>query len=1069
MKGDFTRLTFDRSKHYSSVLNQQGRVAIDADWNEQAAIEHHDARTTRQDVIGLCGGPQGVDADGNPLAGFDVTTDGAVLTVTGGRYYVDGILAEKEADTAITAQPDLPVSGLGQVAGLAAGAALPEGAYLAYLDVWERHITALEDESIREVALGGPDTATRTQVMAQVRLLRVGDAGVDFTCASPSAAWDALTAASTGQLEARAEPDDESESACVVPAKAGFRGLENQLYRVEVHRVISATRVLIKWSRENASVVVHWTGQDNLDANKLTVGSTGRDAVLGLAANNWAELTDDEREKRNEPGLLVKIVKVEGNVLTIDPGGQTINYADFGTNPKVRRWDMPADTGAVEVTVGAAAFTELELGVQIRLKAGLFRPGDYWLIPARTFNADIEWPRVPNTQTPIPQPPHGISHHYCRLALFDFVADVWTKRGDCRRLFPPLTEMIHFYGVGGDGQETLPGATLGQPLQVAVTNGEQPINNARVRFRLVPETAAGQLTGTSGSGKSVDVTTGTLGIYDCTWQLGAARQNQRVEAFLVEIDGKPFVDATGAPLLPSVFFNANLSVADRVAYDPANCPDLANARTVQQAIDALCARPTGGGCCPTVGEGGDYPDLATALADLRERGRQNICLCLLSVPGIYDIDGLNIDNDVVSLTIGSHGGARLIFSSPLRFFGQTSLTLHDLVLVPTPGLADEHGIAVQFDRCRQVTIERCQISGDAEQGTLIGVGPVDRLLLRDNVLEASQRSTMDGLLGILRIAEMPDELAVPFAKHQEGAVHLEQFLEAVPEAVRLLEGLDAAQRKELSTRLNQAVISGQAQTNLSMGELLRLLQLVRAIQLPQERPDAYTDLYVDLRRAAIKARPGTALVIMGDLPPEPQPDFFTLGLDEDDTILLESNALDGIVSLYGPPPPRDAIPQILANNILEQINSRLKEGQLAILGLMGTVHLHSNQITNLTVGEEMLRRFIDRAQGSGAIQTADLFGRLSLSNNVFEGGLNLMLADSVLLDGNQYSDFGAVLRGGQRILATAVVRPVPAADLLIADGSVLVGNQARQRTGGHAIRNIARSSQQAANLNIVIS
>ncbi len=42
--------------------------------------------------------------------------------------------------------------------------------YLVYLDVWERHITALEDDYIREKALGGPDTATRTQVVWQVKI-----------------------------------------------------------------------------------------------------------------------------------------------------------------------------------------------------------------------------------------------------------------------------------------------------------------------------------------------------------------------------------------------------------------------------------------------------------------------------------------------------------------------------------------------------------------------------------------------------------------------------------------------------------------------------------------------------------------------------------------------------------------------------------------------------------------------------------------------------------------------------------------------------------------------------------
>ena len=38
MKGDFSRITFDPKKHYSRVLMQQGRVQLDADWNEQAAI-----------------------------------------------------------------------------------------------------------------------------------------------------------------------------------------------------------------------------------------------------------------------------------------------------------------------------------------------------------------------------------------------------------------------------------------------------------------------------------------------------------------------------------------------------------------------------------------------------------------------------------------------------------------------------------------------------------------------------------------------------------------------------------------------------------------------------------------------------------------------------------------------------------------------------------------------------------------------------------------------------------------------------------------------------------------------
>ena len=39
MKGDFTRDTFKKEKHYSGVRMQQGRVQVDADWNEQVDIQ----------------------------------------------------------------------------------------------------------------------------------------------------------------------------------------------------------------------------------------------------------------------------------------------------------------------------------------------------------------------------------------------------------------------------------------------------------------------------------------------------------------------------------------------------------------------------------------------------------------------------------------------------------------------------------------------------------------------------------------------------------------------------------------------------------------------------------------------------------------------------------------------------------------------------------------------------------------------------------------------------------------------------------------------------------------------
>ena len=97
MKGDFTRATFEPEKHYSGVRMQQGRVLLDADFNEHEDIQAHLAHTSHRDVIGPCGGPQGMDGEGSPLAGFKIE-GGEELRVTAGRYYVDGILCQLEGE-----------------------------------------------------------------------------------------------------------------------------------------------------------------------------------------------------------------------------------------------------------------------------------------------------------------------------------------------------------------------------------------------------------------------------------------------------------------------------------------------------------------------------------------------------------------------------------------------------------------------------------------------------------------------------------------------------------------------------------------------------------------------------------------------------------------------------------------------------------------------------------------------------------------------------------------------------------------------------------------------------------
>jgi Family of unknown function (DUF6519) len=416
MRGDFSRSTYRPTNHYSSVRLQQGRVLLDAEWNEQADLANHLDRTTTTDVVGRTGAPKPVDpAVQNFLV--SVEQNGGDLRIAPGRIYVDGILCENDdpAGVLYTRQPDVP------------DAAVPadDGSYAVYLDVWERHVTGVDQHGtafppLLEPALQGPDTATRTRVVWQVRLSPVQTLScADF--AAPSA--------STGRLRAQEAKAAGPLSDCDVPAGGGYRRLENQLYRVEVHDASQANPVM-KWSRDNGSIA---SKVESVDAAALTivVEDAGRDDVLGFAAAPWVELSDEERELRGEAGSLLEVATVTGTSVQVkNPDGLSLTV---GTNPTLRRWD-----GVSPLTANSP--TELEDGVLVEVDAGTFHVGDYWVIPARTATGLVEWPRDGATPpAPVFEARHGTAHHYCVLAVVGLSGGTFGPPTDCRPLFPPLT------------------------------------------------------------------------------------------------------------------------------------------------------------------------------------------------------------------------------------------------------------------------------------------------------------------------------------------------------------------------------------------------------------------------------------------------------------------------------------------------------------------------------------------------------------------------------------------------------------------------------------------------------
>lgn len=554
MKGDFTRNTADVTRHYSGVRMQQGRVQIDADWNEQVDIETHLDRTTRIDTIGEVGTPL-TDLETWVATGFEIVVNGGGnLTVGEGRIYVDGWLCEGEETTSVlsplsgeTGQPDMPPQNT---------TFTPTDGhyYIVYLDVWQRHLTWLDDENIKEAALNGPDHGTRTRTVWQVRLLDLGTSATAPECSDSPDAWEALTTPGRGRLAARAEPPATVDDPCDVAPNAGYRGPENQLYRVEIHKGGAAGTATFKWSRENGSVVAAVQAWDTTDAT-IEVSSGGPDTVLRFAGDQWVELYGDDvvlatprpgdGDEKTWLGAFMRLAAAEGDELTLTTstamGSDTIpsDLADLGTNPQVRRWD--GDSGLTAVPSDPLEWVDLEDGVQVRFSSadGEFRAGDYWLIPARVTSADVEWAED-DAGDPVLEEPEGIEHAYARLAIAQYSSTSgWTVTSDCRPEFPPLTLIPELYALaylGGDGQSYTPGVQL-RSFVAGVFLGHRGLSGVGVTFTVDTAGAPGVLSatqGTAGTLSTLTVNTDSNGLAKVwltvnDWTLPAARVTATLE------------------------------------------------------------------------------------------------------------------------------------------------------------------------------------------------------------------------------------------------------------------------------------------------------------------------------------------------------------------------------------------------------------------------------------------------------------------------------------------------------------------------------------------------------------
>lgn len=423
MKTQISRDSFAPDQRYAGVFQQQGRMILDADWNELALLQNSRLVDALRDAI----------AGGAPrVGGLRLYADPAgssTIRLQPGVLYVKGVpaLMPGSEPIPITKQPDYPLN------ATFSGVSLK-----LYADVWDRCVTALERPELMDPALHGADTATRSQTLLQVKWCPAAQDPLD-------PAFNPSQGNAPVSLKLRKiNSDSDLCNPCAIQVQVDDR-LGNYLFRVEVHDVdLAAQTVTLKWSRDN--------GAEAAAVDELPTGFNQGDWV-------W-EFFDQDTERLLGLHFAPNPLKLRGLLKDscVTPLG------DNEPKTHVRQWDgygtFKLDTGAlvagrdrgVDLFTGVPAnpahgraFVDgdaLEVSLEaLTLRLGFqgqqFVPGDYWQATVR------EAVQASGDVVLASGLPRGVRHHY--LLLGELQADGKLKAVDDatrrRMAFPPLTDL----------------------------------------------------------------------------------------------------------------------------------------------------------------------------------------------------------------------------------------------------------------------------------------------------------------------------------------------------------------------------------------------------------------------------------------------------------------------------------------------------------------------------------------------------------------------------------------------------------------------------------------------------
>lgn len=632
MKTQTSHTTPSDNPGYSGVYQQQGRMITDADWNALTDIEKQRLVSVLRDAI----------ASGAPgQGGLAIKNGGDDPLIEPGILYVDGVPARLRGENGkpipLSGQPDCP--------------ALPKlenrggQPVTLFADVWELGVTALDDPELMDPALHGADTTTRTRTLVQVKWIP----GERETL--PDALPERGSAPLTLTLRKIVVGDDPCDP-CASEMNLDER-IGNYLFRVEVHDVFikdAQRHLVLKWSRDNGA-----------EAHEV------EHTPPGFNQGHWVwEFYDADSEKT--AGLYFPADHpVQRGVLKTE---FTVPGASEGPHHFVRQWDgylvLNLDTqtleegqdrgtklhtsgssdahGWVGLDSGQLTLNSELLEFQLTHKDQQFLPGDYWQAAVRETvhnSGDRVLGSAGEGEAPL-----GVRHRY--LILGHLNADgTLVEHDDAERrrfAFPPLTDLkASDVGFTQQCKNLYHNAeNVQQALDALCDIGAEDIAyrlpDACEAQNLTPRELLEKVAGDQWpqNKTTVENLLDTLlchfnsdalphTLKDCKREEGPSYR----ELLKLEQKHQPTSDVLNQILCETT--------AQRIPLDREAelCEELkrAEAQTVQEALNVLCWRDTGGGCARVVEPG----QLEGVLRDVMASNAEHIWLCLK--PGEHPITG----------------------------------------------------------------------------------------------------------------------------------------------------------------------------------------------------------------------------------------------------------------------------------------------------------------------------------------------------------------------------------------------------------------------------------------------